>query len=179
MNLSLCNVSLECWRSGTSGISLYKLLAYSKNVWLSDRVWQIYHAERGFAATNNTCEANNAALRRDVSLRCIRKVGALLELFFVLCQAESGRAQQLQTTPAFDSRCARRANSLVHTGFLRDTRLRLNSISFLLGHNNNKDERQIGKVIAIPATWIYDVLAKRSHEDLPATAQLAVETART
>ncbi|KAF1794691.1 hypothetical protein GQ600_819 [Phytophthora cactorum] len=63
-------------------------------------------------------------------------------------------------------------------GLLRETRLQLNNISFLLGNNDNEDSRHIVKVFAIPATRIYDVIDKRLRQNLQVIAQLGVETTR-
>ncbi|KAG6957264.1 hypothetical protein JG688_00011042, partial [Phytophthora aleatoria] len=61
-------------------------------------------------------------------------------------------------------------------GLLRETRLQLNNISFLVGNNDNEDSRQIVKVFAIPATRIYDVIDKRLRQNLCVITQLGVET---
>ncbi|RLN66963.1 hypothetical protein BBJ28_00026211 [Nothophytophthora sp. Chile5] len=159
---------------------LEQFAVYFNAVWLNGRIWrwQCYHTPSGFAATNNPCEAFNASIKRDVTLRRKLKVGALVDRLQILCRAESVRGLPFLTAPAFDDRLVRRTNALVHAGLLRECKPERSSIAYLLGNTGTERQREVVNVVALPGTRVYDVHDRRSREDLPVSAQIGVETAR-
>ncbi|ETP48170.1 hypothetical protein F442_06057 [Phytophthora nicotianae P10297] len=114
---------------------LRKFVSYFRSVWLNARVWrwQCYHTVSGFATTDNPCEAYNATIKRDVTLRRKLKVGALIDQLLILCRGESVRARAFAQSPGVDDRMVRRARALARAGLLREFTPERTSIAFLLG----------------------------------------------
>ncbi|ETN12824.1 hypothetical protein PPTG_08862 [Phytophthora nicotianae INRA-310] len=158
---------------------LRKFVSYFRSVWLNARVWrwQCYHTVSGFATTNNPCEAYNATIKRDVTLRRKQKVGALIDQLLILCRGESVRARAFTQSPGVDDRMVRRARALARAGLLREFTPERTSIAFLLGSDSNA-ANHIVSVVASPASRVFNLHERRSREDLPISAQLGAETAR-
>ncbi|EGZ28052.1 hypothetical protein PHYSODRAFT_293692 [Phytophthora sojae] len=117
-------------------------------------------------------------LNRDVTLRRKLKVGALVEQLMVLCTSESVRARQFAASTTFSERLSRRARAMTRQGLLYEQQYERTSIAFLLSDAPSEQQSDSMNVVSIPCTRIFDVLDRRSKEDLPASAQLNVETAK-
>ncbi|OWZ12756.1 hypothetical protein PHMEG_00014031 [Phytophthora megakarya] len=146
--------------------------------WLNDRVWRwkCYHTPSGFATTNNPCETFNAAVKRDVTLRRKLKVGALIDQLQTLCTSERVRARVFANSANFSDRLCRWARAMIRQGLLYEKSYERTSIAFLLTDAPSELQNDYMRVISVPTTRIFDVLNRRSKEDLPASAQLNVET---
>ncbi|OWZ12577.1 hypothetical protein PHMEG_00014229 [Phytophthora megakarya] len=114
--------------------SLKTFSAYVSKVWLNERVWQwhCFHTPSSFAATNKPCETNNAAIKRDTTLRRKIKMGSLISQLLLPCQSKSVSSKTFYDAALPPYNLVLRANALAkdklltlgaqqHLGFLEGT----------------------------------------------------------
>ncbi|ETO66065.1 hypothetical protein F444_16693 [Phytophthora nicotianae P1976] len=106
-------------------------------------------------------------------------MGLLLERFIDWCYLQSTQATVFASTVAVDARLQRRARELEKKQLLTEVDSNRHSIAFLLGDTPaNTTSPDVVYVRALPASRPYDENQRRKHEDLPASAQLGLHTAR-
>uniref|UniRef100_H3GJD5 SWIM-type domain-containing protein n=1 Tax=Phytophthora ramorum TaxID=164328 RepID=H3GJD5_PHYRM len=154
-NKKLAEVKAE-W---SNWVQLVGFRAYIEKVWLNEKTFI-------------------AAIKRDVTMRRRFKVGTLVDQLMILCGGESVRAKPIATTTTFSDRLARRAKALTRDGLLYEKVFQRGRITSLLADAPSRTTTNSIRVMALPATRVFDVLERRSRENLPATAQLNSETAR-
>lgn len=118
-------------------------------------------------------------IKRDVTVHRKLKMGLLLDRLLDWCRLESARATQFATTTVADVRLQRRAREMERQDLLTEYVFNRHIVAFMLGDTPQEAASpDIVFVRAVPASRPYDADQRRRHEDLPASVQLGLHTAR-
>ncbi|KAF4132243.1 hypothetical protein GN958_ATG18578 [Phytophthora infestans] len=131
------------------------------------------------ATTNNPVGQYSAALKRDVIVHRKLKMGVLLCRQLDWCHLESARSMPFALATVANPRLQDRAREIECKGPLSEHVVSRHSVAYMMGEVPAEAmSPDVMYIRSVAASRPYSKALRRRHENLPVTAQLALNTAR-